>query len=191
MPSRRPKSSRKPSKNIMPANGTRRRSQPWSAWRALDPSNNNSHASRGPMARCAVQIARRRINLRLSRAFYVAASKYHTMGQVSVAQARLAVVRAAGDIPRYLNPERGFATNILFGPPAIDPKQRAALDTYRKHTDGAVDKMMEVRKQLSGLDDAEAVASAIDALKAKFTAFRDMMDQGLAKPPEARRDAAK
>ncbi|MGC2083872.1 MAG: methyl-accepting chemotaxis protein [Bradyrhizobium sp.] len=122
---------------------------------------------------------------------YVAASKYQTMGQVSVAQARLAVVRAAGDIPRYLNPERGFATNILFGPPSIDPKQRAELDTYRKHTDGAVDKMMEVRKQLSGLDDADAVASAIDALKVKFSALREMMDQGLAKPPEARRDAAK
>ncbi len=122
---------------------------------------------------------------------YVAASKYQTMGRVSVAQARLAVVRAAGDIPRYLNPERGFATNILFGPPAIDPKQRAKLDTYRKHTDGAVDKMMEVRKQLSGLDDAAAVASAIDALKVKFGVVRDTMDQGLAKPPEARRDAAK
>ncbi|WP_407154246.1 methyl-accepting chemotaxis protein [Bradyrhizobium sp. STM 3557] len=122
---------------------------------------------------------------------YVAATKYQTMGQVSVAQARLAVVRAAGDIPRYLNPERGFATNILFGPPVIDPKQRADLDTYRKQTDGAVDKMMEVRKQLSGLDDADAVASAINALKAKFAGLRDTMDQGLAKPPEARRDAAK
>jgi len=122
---------------------------------------------------------------------YVAATKYQTMGQVSVAQARLAVVRAAGDIPRYLNPERGFATNILFGPPAIDPKQRADLDNYRKQTDGAVDKMMEVRKQLSGLDDANAVATAIDALKVKFAGVRDTMDQGLAKPPEARRDAAK
>ena len=122
---------------------------------------------------------------------YVAATKYQTMGQVSVAQARLAVVRAAGDIPRYLNPERGFATNILFGPPAIDPKQRADLDTYRKQTDGAVDRMMEVRKQLSGLDDADAVASAMNALKVKFAEVRDTMDQGLAKPPEARRDAAK
>jgi len=122
---------------------------------------------------------------------YVAATKYQTMGQVSVAQARLAVVRAAGDIPRYLNPERGFATNILFGPPAIDPKRRADLDTYRKQTDGAVDRMMEVRKQLSGLDDADAVASAMNALKVKFAEVRDTMDQGLAKPPEARRDAAK
>jgi methyl-accepting chemotaxis protein len=122
---------------------------------------------------------------------YVAATTYQTMDQVSVAQGRLALVRAAGDIPRYLNPERGFATNILFGPPTIDPKQRAELDTYQKQTDGAVDKLMELRKQLSGFDDADAVASAIDALKGKFTAFRDMMGKGLAAPPEARRDAAK
>ena len=33
-----------------------------------------------------------------------------------------------GDIPRYMNPERGFATNILFGSGAIDPKQTAELD---------------------------------------------------------------
>jgi len=124
-------------------------------------------------------------------ALYVATAKYQTMGRVSVAQARLAVVRAAGDIPRYLNPERGFATNILFGPPAIDPKQRSDLDTYRKHTDGAVDKMMEVRRSLSGLDDADAVASAIDALKVRFAGLRDMIDKALAAAPEARRDAAK
>src|SRR5947209_12395391 len=102
-------------------------------------------------------------------ALYVATTKYQTMEQMSVAQSRLAVVRAVGDIPRYLNPERGFTTNILFGPPAIDPKQRAELETYRKQTDGAVDKMVEIRKALpSTLDDNAALASAIDALKVKF-----------------------
>ena len=47
-------------------------------------------------------------------AVYVAASKYQTMDKVSVAQSRLEVVRAVGEIPRYMNPERGFATNILY-----------------------------------------------------------------------------
>src|SRR6266853_5773188 len=70
-------------------------------------------------------------------AVYVAATKYQTMDHVSVAQRRLEIVRAVGDIPRYLNPERGFATNILFGPAVVDPKQRTALDNYRKQTDGA------------------------------------------------------
>jgi methyl-accepting chemotaxis protein len=125
-------------------------------------------------------------------ALYVAAAKYQTMEQMSVAQSRLAVVRAVGDIPRYLNPERGFSTNILFGPPAVDPKQLAELDTYRKQTDGSVDKMLEIRKTLpSSLDDNAALASAIDALKAKFSGLRDMMDRGIASPPETRRDAAK
>ena len=50
-------------------------------------------------------------------AVYVAASKYQTMDKVSVAQSRLEVVRAVGEIPRYINPERGFATNILSGRP--------------------------------------------------------------------------
>ena len=79
-------------------------------------------------------------------AVYVAVSKYQTMDKVSVAQSRLEVVRAVGDIPRYMNPERGFATNILFGPAAVDPKMLAELDKYRKQTDGARDKMNAVRK---------------------------------------------
>ena len=75
-------------------------------------------------------------------AVYVAVTKYQTMDKVSVAQSRLAVVRAVGEIPRYMNPERGFATNLLLGPAAIDPKLRAELnDKYRKDTDGALAKM--------------------------------------------------
>ena len=51
------------------------------------------------------------------------------MDKVSVAQSRLEVVRAVGDIPRYINPERGFATNILFGPAVVDPKMHDARST--------------------------------------------------------------
>ena len=80
-------------------------------------------------------------------AVYVAVTKYQTMDKVSVAQSRLAIVRAVGDIPRYLNPERGFSTNILFGPPTVDPKMRTELiEKYRKQTDGARDKMNAIRK---------------------------------------------
>jgi len=57
-------------------------------------------------------------------AVYVAVSKYQTMDKVSLAQSRLEVVRAVGDIPRYMNSERGFSTNILYGPPAVDPAVR-------------------------------------------------------------------
>src|SRR3981189_3089225 len=74
-------------------------------------------------------------------AVYVAVSKYQAMDKVSVAQSRLEVVRAVGDIPRYMNPERGFATNLMFGPPAIDPALQAELnEKYRKQTDGAREK---------------------------------------------------
>src|ERR1700712_1789131 len=80
-------------------------------------------------------------------AVYVAVTKYQTMDKVSVAQSRLEVVRAVGEIPRYMNPERGFATNILFGPAVIDPKMRAELnEKYRKDTDGALAKINDVRK---------------------------------------------
>ena len=127
-----------------------------------------------------------------SLAVYVAATKYHTMDNVSVAQRRLEIVRAVGDIPRYLNSERGFSTNILFGPPVVDPKMRAELDKYRKHTDGARDKMNEIRKALpGGLEDGAAVASGIDALNVKFAALRESIDRAIEGPAEARKDAAR
>src|SRR4051794_23637703 len=79
-------------------------------------------------------------------AVYVASIKYEKMDRVSVAQSRLEIVRAVGDIPRYLNSERGFSTNILFGPATVDPKTRAELvDKYRKQTNGARDKMNAIR----------------------------------------------
>ena len=126
-------------------------------------------------------------------AVYVATTKYQTMDRVSVAQRRLEIVRAVGEIPRYMNPERGFATNIMFGPPAVDPKMRAELnDKYRKQTDGAREKMNQIRATLlGGLEDGAAVASGMDGLNAKFTSLREAMDKAIDGPAEARRDAAK
>ncbi|MCA1400535.1 HAMP domain-containing methyl-accepting chemotaxis protein [Bradyrhizobium sp. BRP56] len=124
-------------------------------------------------------------------AAYVAVTKYQTMDKVSTAQSRLEIVRAVSDIPRYMNSERGMSTNLLFSPGAIDQKQIADLDKLRKLTDGALAKVNQVRATLPGsLDDGEAVASAIDALKAKFAALRDAIEKAIAGPVDARRPAA-
>jgi methyl-accepting chemotaxis protein len=126
-----------------------------------------------------------------SLAAYVAVTKYQTMDKVSVAQSRLEVVRAVGEIPRYMNPERGFATNILYGPAAVDPTMRSELvEKYRKQTDGARDKMNAIRKTLS-LDDGAAVGSGIDALNVKFAGLREAMDKAIDGPADARKDAAR
>ncbi|WFU60713.1 methyl-accepting chemotaxis protein [Bradyrhizobium brasilense] len=124
-------------------------------------------------------------------AAYVAVTKYQTMDKVSTAQSRLEIVRAVGDIPRYMNSERGMSTNLLFSTGAIDQKQITDLDKLRKLTDGALAKVNQVRATLPGsLDDGEAVASAIDALKAKFAALRDAIEKAIAGPVDARRPAA-
>src|SRR3978361_1160205 len=126
-------------------------------------------------------------------AVYVATTKYQTMDNVSVAQRRLEIVRAVGELPRYMNPERGFATNILFGPAVVDPKMRTEMvEKYRKQTDGARDRMNQIKATLpGGLDDGAAVASGMDALNTKFAALREAIDRAIDGPAEARRDAAK
>src|ERR1700738_287561 len=127
-----------------------------------------------------------------SLAGYVAATKYQTMDKVSVAQRRLEIVRAVGEIPRYLNPERGFATNILFGPPVVQDKQRAELGNYRKQTDGAVEKMGQIRTTLGdALDDGPAIVAKMGELKTQFDALRTAIDKAIDGPADARRDAAK
>lgn len=125
-------------------------------------------------------------------AIYVAVSKYQTMDKVSIAQSRLEVVRAVGEIPRYLNPERGFSTNILYGAAVVDPAMRAELNSkYRKQTDGARDRMNAIRKDLPALDDGTAVGSAIDELNKKFAALREAIDRAIDGPAQARKDAAR
>jgi methyl-accepting chemotaxis protein len=126
-------------------------------------------------------------------AVYVAVTKYETMDKISEAQARLQIVRAVGDIPRYLNSERGFTTNILFGPPTIDPKLRAELiDKYRKNTNGAREKMNGIRADLpSSLADSAELGAGIDGINAKFMALRESMDKALDGPVEGRKDAVK
>ncbi|QOZ25630.1 methyl-accepting chemotaxis protein [Bradyrhizobium sp. CCBAU 51753] len=124
-------------------------------------------------------------------AAYVAVTKYQTMDKISTAQSRLDIVRAVGDIPRYMNSERGMATNLLFSSGAIEQKQIADLDKLRALTDGALARVNQVRASLPGsLDDGEAVASAIDALKAKFAALRDAIATAIAGPVDGRRPAA-
>ncbi|WP_028136745.1 methyl-accepting chemotaxis protein [Bradyrhizobium japonicum] len=125
-------------------------------------------------------------------AVYVAVTRYQTMERITEAQGRLAIVRAVSDIPRYLNPERGFSTNILYGPASIDPALLAEQDKLRKQTNGARDKMNALRKELPGsFDDGAAIGSNIDGISAKFTALREAIDKALAGPVEARKDAAK
>jgi len=125
-------------------------------------------------------------------AVYVASTKHETMNRISEAGKRLEIVRAVGDIPRYMNPERGFATNIMFGPPVVEPKMLAGLDKYRKDTDGAVAKMEQVRATIAdALDDGRDIVAKIDDLKRQFDTLRTEIDKAIAGPAEARRDAAK
>src|SRR3954469_2736236 len=125
-------------------------------------------------------------------AVYVAVTKYQTMERITEAQGRLAIVRAVSDIPRYLNPERGFSTNILYGPPAVDPALLAEQDKLRKQTDAARDRMNALRKDLPGpFDDGNTTGGNIDAVNSKFTALREAIDKAMSGPPEARKDAAK
>ncbi len=126
-------------------------------------------------------------------AVYVAATKHETMDRIFDAQQRLEIVRAVGDIPRYFNPERGFATNILFGPAVVEQKQRQRprqlpqADRRRRRQRWTRSRSTSV----DALDDGQAIVARIDELKTQFDALRSAIDKAIDGPAEARRDAAK
>ena len=125
-------------------------------------------------------------------ALYIAGSKYQAMGKVAEAQSRLQVVRAVSDIPRYLNPERGYATNILFSPNRIDAAGQAGLAKVRKLTTDARDKVMKVRNEMPGsLEDLAKIVGEIDDINAKLNATHAAIDAALPRSLEERKEAAK
>src|SRR3954462_13527997 len=79
-------------------------------------------------------------------AVYVAVTKYQTMERITEAQGRLAIGGAVSYLPRYLNPERGFSPNILYGPPAVVPALLAEQDKSLRQSEGARDRMNALRK---------------------------------------------
>lgn len=123
---------------------------------------------------------------------YIATSKYLSMQKVSMAQTRLELVRFIGDVPRYLNPERGYVTNLLLsGGQAVDPNQVAALGKLRHLTDEAINRVGQIRQTLPGdLDDGDRVAGVIDELNTRFLSLRAAMEKAFAEPVETRRQAA-
>src|SRR3954454_9442826 len=113
-------------------------------------------------------------------AVYVAVTKYQTMERITEAQGRLAIVRAVSDIPRYLNPERGFSTNILYGPPAVEPALLAEQDNLRRQTEAARDRRNALRKDLPRpSDDGNTTGGNIAAVNSKFPALREAIDKAI------------
>lgn len=123
---------------------------------------------------------------------YIATSKYLSMQKVSTAQTRLELVRLVGDVPRYLNPERGYVTNLLLsGAQAGDPNQARELEKLRHLTDEAVTRVRQVRQTLPGdLEDGDRVAGVIDELNNRFLSLRAAMDKAFPGPMEMRRQVA-
>jgi methyl-accepting chemotaxis protein len=70
---------------------------------------------------------------------------------------------------------------------------RAELgEKYRKQTDGARNRMNEIKAALPGaLEDGATVAGGMDALNAKFAALREAMDKAIDGPADLRKDAAR
>jgi len=81
---------------------------------------------------------RNRLAVRCRRrsAVYVATTKYQTMDRVSVAQRRLEIVRAVGEIPRYMNPEPLRQPTSCSGRPRSDPKcgRNSTTNTAKRPT---------------------------------------------------------
>jgi methyl-accepting chemotaxis protein len=123
---------------------------------------------------------------------YVVKTKYDLMSDIAVERARLEVIRALGDVPRYLSPERGYSVNLILGKDPVEPNQHTELKKYRDKTDAAVATVEKMTPALAGkLTDAAQISTKLSDVIGQFHALRDTMDEKLRAPADRRGDAAK
>jgi methyl-accepting chemotaxis protein len=122
---------------------------------------------------------------------YVALSKYQGMTALAEAKARLDVVRSTNNVPRFLIPERGYATNFLYSTNTIDDAGRTELKRQRALTLAAREKMLSVRSSgLGGLDDRAALEKGMQTVADGIAELHARVDAALPKSAEERRKAA-
>ena len=120
---------------------------------------------------------------------YLELTKLNAMRQLGTSALRLDVIRALGNVPRYLNSERGLVVVDLRTMAPGDQARLAELAEARKPTDDA---MAAVEARIAAgrgqLDDGDAVASAMTEISRRFELYRQFTRDKLALPIEARGD---
>ena len=122
---------------------------------------------------------------------YIELSKVSGIRQLAISGLRLDVIRALGNIPRYLNAERGLAVVDLHTVAPGDPGQLAELLELRKPTDAAlVAAQSLVAARRGKLDDGDDIAAAMTEIARLVPQYRRDLDEKLALPIDQRGDAA-
>jgi methyl-accepting chemotaxis protein len=123
---------------------------------------------------------------------YVTLTKLEAMHNLSTAGVRLDVIRAIGNIPRYLNPERGFVVFLIDTMPPGDQKNLTKLAATFHLTDTAVDAAQATIGNVQGqLDDGAQIASALAEITRIFHDYRQTIEQKLTVPVDQRAGVAR
>jgi methyl-accepting chemotaxis protein len=122
---------------------------------------------------------------------YVVLTKITALHDLAAADLRLAVIRAVGNVPRYLNPERGvFSVDEQIMKPG-DQAKLAELAKLRDPTDSAVTAALAEAAAIQGqLDDDTQISAQVNDVARRFKEYRQAGDAKLALPIDQRGDAA-
>ena len=120
---------------------------------------------------------------------YIELTKLNSIRQLSTASLRLDVLRAFGDIPRYLNSERGLATVDMQTVASGDQSRLAELVEFRKLTDAAVASAeAKIAASRGQLDDGDDIAAAMADVARLFREYRQFVEEKLPLPIDQRGD---
>ena len=120
---------------------------------------------------------------------YLELTKLNAMRQLGNSALRLDVIRALGNIPRYLNSERGLVVVDLQTMAPGDPSRLADLNQIRKPTDVALAAAESMVAASRGqLDDGDMIASAMSDISRRFKLYRQLTEEKLALPIDNRGD---
>ena len=122
---------------------------------------------------------------------YVVVTKVGVLRDLATAESRLAVIRAIGNIPRYLNPERGVFTIDVQTVAPGDQAKLAELAKWEAPTDAAVAAALAEAATIQGkLDDDAQIGAQVSDIARRFKEYRQMGDDRLKLPIDQRGDAA-
>ena len=120
---------------------------------------------------------------------YIELTKLNSMRQLAASAVRLDVIRALGNIPRYLNSERGLAMVDLQTVASGDPSRLAELVEFRKPTDAAIaEAESRIAASRSRLDDGDAIVAEMTEVSRLFKQYRVFVEEKLALPIDQRGD---
>src|ERR1700761_4668355 len=120
---------------------------------------------------------------------YIALTKLSAMQELTTSGKRLDLIRAVGNIPKYLNPERSLISVLLINGAPGELRTSPGAAEFINGTDAAVASAESAIAAAQALDDGAHVRERMDEAFRLFKQYRQLSEEKIRLPVDQRGDA--